>query len=222
MDEKLKAPALVEKYKEMDVCCVSDAADRLGIPCGLLGIKAVNKGSKLCGQAFTVHYVPCGTVKGTVGDFLDDVEPGEIVVIDNSGREYCTVWGDLMTISATNRGIGGTVIDGVCRDVPKIYELGYPIFTKSTYMVTGKDRVQVDQVNIPVSVSGIQIKPGDILLGDDTGVVAIPLERAEEVLKVAQEIAEKEAAIEEMLAQGKKLGEARAAVSYHNLQTRAK
>ena len=220
MSNNLNVAKLIEAFRKLDTCCVSDAADRLGIPCGLNGIKPVNRGAKLCGQAYTVHYVPCGTVKGTVGDFLDEVQPGQIVVIDNSGRDYCTVWGDLMTISSTNRKIGGTVIDGVCRDVPTIYKLGYPIFTKGTYMVTGKDRVQVDAVNIPVSVAGVQVKPGDILLGDDTGVVAIPLEKAEQVLAVATDIAEKEALIEAALAEGKLLGEARASVNYHSLQTR--
>jgi regulator of RNase E activity RraA len=213
---------MIEKFKPLDTCCISDAADRLGIACGLYRIKPVVNGKKICGQAFTVHYVPCGEVKGTVGDFLDDVEPGQVVVLDNAGRDYCTVWGDLMSISASKRGIEGTVIDGVCRDVPIIYSLEYPIYTKGTYMVTGKDRVQVDYVNIPVSVSGIQIKPLDIIFGDDTGVVAIPLERAEEVLKVAFEIEEKEKLIAAGLNEGKGLKDARASVNYHSLQTRKK
>ncbi len=88
---------IVEQFKYLDVCCVSDAMDRLGIACGLEGISAVIPGNVMCGTAFTVHYVPCGVTKGTVGDFLDDVQPGQIVVIDNAGRTYCTVWGDLMS-----------------------------------------------------------------------------------------------------------------------------
>lgn len=221
MDSKIIVKKeIVDKFKDLDVCCVSDAMDRLGIPCGLEGIKAVVSGNTICGTAFTVHYIPCGTTKGTVGDFLDDVEPGQIVVIDNGGRTYCTVWGDLMSISASNRGIGGTVIDGVCRDLPVIRRLNYKIFTKGHYMVTGKDRVEVDAVNVPVSISGIQIKPGDIILGDDTGVIAIPSEAAERVLTVALEIAEKEARIEEGLAAGHSLRESRAAVNYHSLQTK--
>ncbi len=211
--------SVVEALKKYGTCSVSDAMDRLGIPGGLLGIKPIVKGKAICGPAFTVHYVPCGQIKGTVGDFLDDVEPGEVVVIDNAGREYCTVWGGLMSNSATDRGIEGTVIDGVCRDVPVIYERQYPIFTKGHYMVTGKDRVEVDYVNIPVSVSGIQIKPGDIILGDDTGVLAIPYERLEEVADAAKEIFEKEERIEQALAKGGTLREARASESYHSLQT---
>jgi regulator of RNase E activity RraA len=155
-----------------------------------------------------------------VGDFLDDVEPGQVVVIDNGGRTYCTVWGDLMTIDASQRGIAGTVIDGVCRDVPGIRKLRYTIFTKGSYMVTGKDRVQCDGVNIPVAISGVQVKPGDVLLGDDSGALVIPVERAEEVYRVAEEIANKEEIIEQEVRKGVSLREARARIGYHALQTR--
>ncbi len=124
-----------------------------------------------------------------------------------------------MAVTATRMGIAGTVIDGVCRDVPKIKSLSYPIYTKGTFMVTGKDRVEVDFVNKPVAISGVQVKPGDLILADDTGALVVPWERATEVLKVAQEIAEKEAAIEKAVETGKTLREARAAVNYHHLQT---
>ena len=79
-------PAIVEGFKDFDTTSVSDALDRLGITGGLLGLRPVVEGVRFCGSAFTVHYVPCGVVKGTVGDFLDDVQPGEVVVIDNGGR----------------------------------------------------------------------------------------------------------------------------------------
>ncbi len=212
--------SILEGYKELDTTCVSDALDKLGIKGGLLGIKPISSGTTVCGQAFTIHYVPCGNVKGTVGDFLDDVESGQVVVIDNSGREYCTVWGDLMSMISMRMGIEGTIIDGVCRDIPAIRKLGYPIFSKGSYMVTGKDRVYMDAINVPVSVSGIQVKPGDIIVGDETGVVVIPIERAEEVLKVAQGIAEVESQIEAKIKAGFTLKEARASSGYHRLQTR--
>jgi len=211
---------IIEGFRDLDTTSVSDALDRLGITGGLLGIKALVPGSKLCGQAFTVHYVPCGTAKGTVGDFLDDVKAGQVVVIDNAGRNYCTVWGDLMTITAVRNRVAGTVIDGVCRDVPGIMKSGYAIFSRGSYMVTGKDRVYVDHINVPVSIAGIQVKPGDLMLGDDSGAIAVPFERAEEVLRVAREIEAKEKAIEAELAKGATLKDARAHAGYHSLQTR--
>ncbi len=211
---------LIAKLKAMDTASISDAMDKLGIPCGLLGIQAVIPGSKICGEAFTVHYIPCGVEKGTVGDFIDEVEPGQVVVIDNAGRDYCTVWGDIMTYTAKTKGIEGTLIDGVCRDVNGIKELGYGIFTKGRYMVTGKERVQVDYTNRPVAISGVQVRPGDIILGDDSGALVIPKERAEEVLEIAEHIEEVEQKIIAEVRAGSTLKAAREKLGYHTLQSK--
>lgn len=211
---------LIAAIKKMDTASISDAMDKLGIPCGLEGVQAVVEGKKICGEAFTVHYIPCGVEKGTVGDFIDDVKPGQVVVIDNGGRTYCTVWGDIMTFTAKTKGIEGTVIDGVCRDVNGIKELGYGIYTKGKYMVTGKERVTVDQVNIPVAVSGVQVCPEDIVLGDDSGVLVIPKDRAEEVLEIAQHIEEVEQKIIAEVKNGSNLKDARKKLGYHSLQSK--
>ena len=210
----------VEELMKMDTASISDAMDKLGIPCGLLGIQAVIPGQRIYGEAFTVHYVPCGMDKGTVGDFIDDVQPGQVVVIDNGGRTYCTVWGDIMTFTAKTRGIAGTVLDGVCRDVDGIRKLAYPIYTKGKYMVTGKERVQVDAVNIPVAISGVQVRPGDLIIGDESGVVCVPAEKAEEVLKIAKHIEETEQKIIAEVKNGSTLKDARKKLGYHSLQTK--
>ena len=212
----------IERLKKLDAASISDAMDRLGIIGGLLGIKPINSGKVICGQAFTVKYIPCGQEKGTVGDFIDDVEKGQVVVIDNAGRDYCTVWGDIMSLYASINGIEGTVIDGVCRDVPFIKEIGYPIFTKGSYMVTGKDRVEAQSVNETVAVSGVQVRPGDVIFGDDNGVLVIPLERVLDVIKVTEEIESKEKLIEEAVKSGKTLRQAREEMGYHTLQTKMK
>lgn len=215
-----KLELLTKKFMALDTTAISDALDRLGIEGGCQGILPQVSGTKIVGPAFTVHYRPCGVEKGTVGDFLDDVKAGEVVVIDNGGRLYCTVWGDIMTVYAQKRGISGTVIDGVCRDLPRILEVKYPIFTRGRLMVTGKDRVEVDGVNVPVSISDVQVKPGDIVVCDDTGVVVIPLGKAEEILDVATKIDEAEQKILELLEKGMALREARKQMNYHKLQTR--
>ena len=212
--------AIVERFKKLDTTCVSDAMDKVGIECCAYGIKPIRFGKKICGRAFTVHYMPCGVRKGTVGDFLDDVEPGQVIVIDNAGRDDCTVWGDIMAKTAVQMGIAGTVIDGVCRDIPAVLECGYPLYTKGYYMRTGKDRVYVDGVNVPVTLSGIQVYPGDIILGDDSGVLVVPQDLAEKVATIAEEIDQKEQQILALVTQGYTLKEARAQTGYHKLQTK--
>ena len=176
----------------------------------------------MAGPAYTVRYVPVGELKGTVGDYIDSVQPGDVIVLDNNGRTDCTVWGDILTVLAKRKGISGTVIDGVCRDVPNIIKEQYPIFTRGRFMMTGKDRVMVDAENATVSIGKRQVKPGDILVGDDSGVVVVPRERAEEVLRLAQEIEEAENRIEEALRQGLSIKEAREKYRYHSLQTKTK
>jgi 4-hydroxy-4-methyl-2-oxoglutarate aldolase len=211
---------IIEKIKSMDTTCLSDAMDRLGIKCGCAGILPVVPGVKAVGEAFTVKYRPCGTVKGTVGDFLDDVAPGQVVVLDNGGRTYGTVWGDIMTVYAQKRGVAGTVIDGVCRDLPRILDVRYPIFTRGRFMVTGKDRVELDGLNVPVSISDVQVRPGDIVVCDDTGVVIVPADRASEVFEAACEIDAVEQRILALLDEGMTMREARAKLGYHKLQSK--
>ncbi|WP_297281274.1 RraA family protein [uncultured Anaerococcus sp.] len=211
---------IIEQFRKMDTATVSDAMDKIGIECALLDVKPLSSDFKICGKAFTVSYIPCGTVKGTVGDFIDDVKQGEVVVIDNNGRTDCTVWGDIMSTYSKQRNIEATVIDGVCRDVPTILDLEYPVFSKGYTMRTGKDRVEVESVNQDIQISGIRVKNGDIILGDASGVIAIPQEKAEEVYEIAKVIHEKESLIGEEIKNGSTLKEAREKHGYHHLQTK--
>ena len=111
-----------------------------------------------------------------------------VVVLDNGGRENATVWGDILTEVAHVRGLAGTVIDGVCRDVALCLKLNYPVFSRDHWMRTGKDRVQVEAVNIPVNIGDARVCPGDILRGDADGVVCLPQAHEEAILKIAEEI----------------------------------
>jgi 4-hydroxy-4-methyl-2-oxoglutarate aldolase len=210
---------VIEAFRALDTACVSDAMDKLGLAAGCHGISPVIGDVKAVGRAFTLKYRMIGAVeRGTVGDFLDDVPPGHFVVIDNAGRTNCTVWGDIMTTLAAKKGLAGTLIDGVCRDAPKIKALRYPIFTRGVYMMTGKDRIEIESVNTPVSVAERQVRPGDIVMADDSGVVIVPASREKEVLDIAQDIEANEQRILAMLDQGLSLREARMQQGYHQLQ----
>ncbi|MGE0170418.1 RraA family protein [Nocardioides sp.] len=200
---------------------VSDALDKLGIDGACLGIRPVDPGFRLVGRARTVRYAPSGSRKGTVGDYIDDYVEGTVAVLDNAGRKDATVWGDILTEYATAHHLAGTVIDGVCRDSALCAHLGYPIYSRDVYMRTGKDRVQVEELDGPVSIGGIRVEPRDVLVGDRDGVLVIPAGRLEEVCDVADSIAEIEDRIREDVRQGARLAEARAAHGYHALQTRA-
>ena len=210
----------VERARRMDCATLSDAMDKLGIEGVCRGIKPRDHGFRLAGRAFTVLYGPVDAVNpGTVGDYVDDMKPGEIAVLDNGGREDCTVWGDILTQFAHTHGLGGTVIDGPCRDVHLCLELGYPIYSRSYSMKTGKDRVEVNATQVPVSIGGARVRPGDILIGDADGVVVLPRELEDRILEVAEQIHEAEEAIRKLVAEGATITEARARMNYHKLQT---
>ncbi|RAH51721.1 demethylmenaquinone methyltransferase family protein [Aspergillus piperis CBS 112811] len=214
---------LAALFAESDTPGISDALDKLGIPGQALGIMPLTNYEKVTvGPAFTVRYVPASDPPGSVGDFIDDVAEGDFVVIDNSGRTDCTVWGDIMTQYAGLRGIAGTVIDGVCRDVNRAIKDEYPLFTAGRWMRTGKDRVQVGGVNESVGIGKVRVNPRDIVVADANGVVIVPRHRAREVAEVAQKIEKSEEGIREMIVGGASIGEARKKLGYHTLQRNEK
>lgn len=213
---------LVDLFEGLDTPGVSDAMDKLGLPGQCFGVMPLDNYKKvIVGPAFTVKYVSASVPPGTVGDFIDDVAEGDVVVIDNGGRTDCTVWGDIMTQYAGVRNIAATVIDGVCRDVSKALGDAYPLFTRGRFMRTGKDRVQVDAINAPVSIGTARVCPRDIVVADANGVVVIPRERAREVAETARKIEQVEADIRTRIAKGKTLKEAREILGYHTLQRKS-
>ncbi|MEW6377261.1 MAG: RraA family protein [Thermodesulfobacteriota bacterium] len=211
---------VIQEFLSLSTATISDALDRFGLRGGCEGILPIVPGAKMAGSAFTVRYVPVGEVKGTVGDYIDLAQPGDVIVLDNDGRMDCTVWGDILTLTAKLKDIAGTVIDGVCRDVPNILREQYPVFSRGRFMMTGKDRVMVEAMHVTVSIGRVQVKPGDILVGDDSGVVVIPWEKASEVLRMAQEIEKVETLIEDAVRSGLSLKEAREKYRYHSLQSK--
>jgi regulator of RNase E activity RraA len=194
--------------------------DRVGIPGQCFGIAALDRSFHLVGRAWTLRYGPVGQDRGTVGDYIDELGADQVVVLDNQGRMDATVWGDLLTSTASRRKIAGTVIDGICRDVDRALALGYPIFARGNWMRTGKDRVRVEATQVPVSIGGVRVEPGDWLRGDGDGIVAIPQSRIDEVIAVAVEIHDAEEHIRASIERGVDLRRAREEYGYHKLQTR--
>jgi len=210
----------VERAAKLDTTAISDAMDRLGIAGQCLNIKPLDPRFRLTGRAFTILYGPAGTPPGTVGDYIEDVPVGGVVVLDNGGRENATVWGDILTWVANRRGVAGTVIDGACRDTHLARELGYPIYSRSYSMRTGKDRIQVEAMGGPVNIGDARVNQGDILRGDADGVVAIPQAHEDAILTNAEQIDAAESEIRRLVNEGKTLTEARKQLGYHNLQTK--
>src|SRR5688572_7603215 len=150
----------------LDTATLSDALDRLGINGQCYRIKPLDPKFRLAGRASTLQDGPAGSPAGTVGDYMDDIARGDVDVLDHGGRDDATVRGDILTEIAHRRGRGGTVIDGICRDISLSLSLNYPVYSRGHWMRTGKDRVQVERTGTPVNIGNVRVCSGDLLRGD--------------------------------------------------------
>ncbi|WP_289996596.1 RraA family protein [Photorhabdus laumondii] len=158
---------------------VSDALDMLNINNGLGSIiKPLKFGMRCVGPAFTLQVEPVQPGEsGKAGDYIDEVQAGEVIVVANRGETECTVWGDILSRLAVRKGIAGTVVDGSCRDADSIVESGYPVFSRSAYMKSGKGRTTLKAINVPVKIGETMVVPRDIICADSSGVVVIPKDK---------------------------------------------
>jgi len=206
---------VIKKLKKLEISAVSDALDQFGIKGGCTLIPR-SKANKIVGRAFTVKFKKVkGGVIAKAADYIDEVKEGEVVVLDNNGDETCTVWGDILTEAAIMKKIAGTIIFGACRDLTKISHSTYPIFSKSVFMKTGKNRVALDFIQKEILIGNVIVRPGDYIMGDDSGVIVAPAEIIEKIIDKAEEITKKEDSIIKAIKKGVKLKEARAMYGYN-------
>lgn len=157
-------------------------------------IKPLKEDYHIAGNAYTVELA--------VGDnlhllkALKEAKPGDILVVDVKGDTYRAIAGDFVVGMMQTLELGGLVVDGVIRDIIDIKKLNFPVFSKGSTVASGSKNGP-GATNIPISCGGASVKPGDIIVGDVDGVVAIPREQARSVLEKAQEKESKDEAREE-------------------------
>lgn len=171
---------IVDKFKEVPTTAISDAVKGLNNldP----KIKPLKEEYKLAGRALTVK-MPVGD-NLAVHKALRASKPGDVLVVDAKGNEYRAIAGDFVVGMMKTLGIAGLVVDGVVRDVAGIKELDFPVFSRGT-TVAASGKAGVGEVNVPISVGGAPVHPGDIIVGDVDGVVVIPQALEEEILTKA-------------------------------------
>jgi 4-hydroxy-4-methyl-2-oxoglutarate aldolase len=148
-------------------------------------IRAMWRGARVCGPAFTVQ-TPQGE-HSAVKRALEHAAPGDVIVVDGGAFVGCALWGDRMSLQAQERGVAGVVIDGAVRDVAQVAELGFPLFAM-TSVPTGP-RTDLDgELGGAITCGGRRVEPGDLVVGDDDGVVVIPRLVAAVVLRRIAEI----------------------------------
>lgn len=202
-----------------DSCLISDALEKLGLPLGIAGIRRQATTHRIFGRAVTVRLVPfSGDVpKRHLGtSAIEAAEAGDVIVIEHQSRDDCAGWGGLLSTAAAAKQIGGVVVDGLVRDIDESAQLDFPVFARGVTPVTARGKVVELATNVPVDLAGVEVKPGDYVMADGSGVVIIPQERLADVLAEARSMIAFEDRIRARLAQGVSIGSAMDA-SYESL-----
>ncbi len=209
------------RYALLSTTNVSDALDALGLKGSTYGIRPMwHTMGKVLGPAVTLKMTAAGQTKGKYHlgvRAIDAANPGDVIVVDNGGRLDTSCWGGVLATGATLKGISGVVIDGACRDVDDCVEAGFPVYARGSVVATARGRVQEEATNVMIQFGGIQVRPGDIIMGDKSGVVVVHAEMMEQVLEKAEELYQKEEAMVAMIRSGKTMTEMDEAFQYERM-----
>ncbi len=188
-----------EILMEVSTSNISDALHRKG---AMKGIHPLVRG-KVVGTAITVQSF-AGDWAKTV-EAIDEAKEGDVIVIYNESKDIAC-WGGLATLSALNKGVAGVVIEGAVRDIDEVEKLGLPIYTSNTVPNAG-DPKGFGEMNAEITCGGQTVKPGDYIVGDESGVVVVPKERAYEIARRAKEVYKTENRIFDEIRRGGTLSE---------------
>jgi 4-hydroxy-4-methyl-2-oxoglutarate aldolase len=185
---------------------VSDVLDELGVGGGVPGstLRPLSAGRRLIGPAITIRSVPQGGSAGSLSargerarladrDLYNVGRAGDVAVFDCGGFTGASVMGGLSAAWASRIGIAGCVIDGSARDVAAVRDSGVPVWARGVTPVSGKHRLEAIEINGVVGLAGLTVRPGDVIVADDTGVCVIPAEHVDAVTRAAldAEVAER-------------------------------
>jgi len=192
------AKELVKALAGMVAAHLSDNMNRM--VAGGAALRPMHKGGKLCGPALTVKVAPGDNLM--VHKAIDTAAPGDVIVVDAGGEVTYAIIGDIMASHAEKRGVAGFVIYGAIRDAAEIGARRFPVYACGVTH-RGPYKNGPGEINVPIALDGMVVQPGDIIVGDEDGVVAVPLVHAEEVLALARAQLAKETAMLKAIASGK-------------------
>jgi 3-hexulose-6-phosphate synthase/6-phospho-3-hexuloisomerase len=180
---------------------ITDAMHRKG---AMAGIFSVCGNVKMAGRAVTVHTIAGDWAKPV--EAIDVAKKNEVIVINNDGVTDVAPWGELATLSCKRKGISGVVIDGAVRDVDDIRAMNFPLFARAIVPNAGEPK-GFGEINAEIRCAGQYVRPGDWIIGDESGVVVVPQERAYEIARRALEVRKNEERIREEIRRGSTLSE---------------
>lgn len=204
------AEEIIDAFQKIPTGTVSDAVDQLDRKGFMTGVAPLLDGIQMAGPAVTVQFdhVYRKDYDLAGGEHLlraiDESPPGSVVVLGSEVKDLGT-WGGLLSTASQAHGMAGAVLDQAARDVSEIRELNFPVFAGTVNPSSYVFRLKTVSLNKPIECGGVLVHPGDVVVGDDDGVVVIPGAKAEEVLKLSLEMEEGEAAMTAALREGRSI-----------------
>lgn len=196
-------PDVIEQFKGIGTSTIGNVLDDMALDGIMLNLRPVAPGTTFIGAALTVKEVTGAQHTYTAAEFglgtvVDRIAPLDVVVIDNGGQQVST-WGGVASVAAVQNGASGLVVDGGVRDADEIRALGFPVHSRHIVPLSGKSRVKVIEINTVVKIDGVAVAPGDILIGDASGIVRVPHQHAREIAQRSRELeAQDRQAVEEI------------------------
>nr|WP_285241800.1 methyltransferase [Pseudarthrobacter sp. MEB009] len=188
LSSPLSTAELVQRLAAIPTANISDAQERIGVASAL---SPSWPGARLAGPAYTVWTRPGDNLY--IHKALEEVQPGDVIVVNGGGDQSRALIGDMIGIRARNQGVAGFVIDGAVRDADALAECGLPVFARSV-TPAGPYKFGPGRLQIPVAIDGVVVSPGDLVIADADGVVVVRRDDAEQVLAQAEAIEAREEA----------------------------
>lgn len=183
------------RLEKLSTTNLSDALDKLGLHGAVIGIRPLFGMPRVCGRAVTIKITAAGMTKSKHHLGIEAIAAaveGDLIVIDNHGDVQNNCWGEILSCAAKKKGLSGVIIDGAARDVDECQKMDFPVFARGVVPITARGRIMQEDFNCLIRLGDVQVRPGDILVGDINGVVVIPKEKVDEVIAAAEKIMAKE------------------------------
>ena len=216
---------LVKRLQRLDVCAVSDAMDKLGLPPSVSGLTQQSTQKRIAGQVVTYKLVPAAQVPPHEGaprhlgtTAIEAAQPGNVIVIEQRTGLDAGSWGGILSLAAQLRQVAGVVVDGPVRDIDEARAYDFPVYARGLTARTARSRVAEAFTNQPVRIGEVTVCPGDYVIADASGVVFIAAADIERVLKAAEMIVGREAAMAQALRAGQPVSQVMGADYEHMLK----
>jgi 4-hydroxy-4-methyl-2-oxoglutarate aldolase len=201
---------IIARLRRLDSCALSDAADKLGLPPAVSGLRPCSVVTRVCGRIVTVRLEPA-TAGITAKSHLctaaiEAAAPGDVIVVAQRSGMDAAGWGGILSNAARRAGVSGVIVEGPARDVDEAREIGFPVYAREATARTARGRVAEAETGGQIMVGDVAVFNGDYVTIDSSGAVFIPAEQIAAILDTAEQISLRETVMTKAVLAGKPVG----------------